>query len=605
MPSPKPTAEPSTTYSRLELILLGIVLLVACLARVMFFSDVAVEHFDEGVYASNLWFSAEQGAEYPGRYFYAPPLLPFLIEWSMIFLGSGVWGVFLPSLLLGVLTVLLIWWVARDWFGSSAGLVAALLAGGSDLHLLYTRTALTDVALGFFLLLGVYLIWRSWLSLDWKWPVLAGVAIGLGWSIKYNGWLPLAIGFSGIVPWLWIYRRDRLPLTSYLTRAVVFTLTAVVVWSPVLIGLQKWGGYSVVAANHSRYVVGFSGWFDSCTRQLLNLRLLEGPFGAISLGLVCLVGCLLALHGSCWSSTHSGNENKNEEVGRSTWNTMLVGCLAGLPLLGGWLVGITPVLAILAVIGILLQLFCMSGQRSKSQAAADSRDDSLGLSRPLAAWLLAGWFCGLLLATPLYHPYPRLTIPWMISAWLGTAALAGWLESRAGCSLCALLSRSGELRTQPARIMGGVTFVGVALLVILIARPWTVAAWQPRNGLASISRQLLADLRQEHANSDEAILYIYAEPGLFFNLKAEGHQLTGPVADFQFLESLPPQLPVYLLAGPHAERDPEFVKQFDQAQDRLDLIQSYEYDPSLLVRLNQAQLPDESARESVRLYRVQ
>ena len=59
MPSPKPTAEPSATYSRLELILLGIVLLVACLARVMFFSDVAVEHFDEGVYASNLWFSAE------------------------------------------------------------------------------------------------------------------------------------------------------------------------------------------------------------------------------------------------------------------------------------------------------------------------------------------------------------------------------------------------------------------------------------------------------------------------------------------------------------------------------------------------------------------
>ncbi|QDT23825.1 ArnT family glycosyltransferase [Gimesia chilikensis] len=600
MPSPKPTAEPSATYSRLELILLGIVLLVSCLARVMFFSDVAVEHFDEGVYASNLWFSAEQGAEYPGRYFYAPPLLPFLIEWSMIFLGSGVWGVFLPSLLLGVMTVLLIWWVARAWFGSSAGLVAALLAGGSDLHLLYTRTALTDVALGFFLLLSVYLIWRSWLSLDWKWPVLAGVAIGLGWSIKYNGWLPLAIGFSGIVPWLWIYHRDRLPLTSYLTRAVVFTLTAVVVWSPVLIGLQKWGGYSVVAANHSRYVVGFSGWFDSCTRQLLNLRLLEGPFGAISLGLVCLVGCLLALHVGCWSSTHSGNENKNEEGGRSTWNTMLVGCLAGLPVLGGWLVGITPVLAILAVIGILLQLFCMSGQRSKS----DSRDDSLGLSRPLAAWLLAAWFCGLLLATPLYHPYPRLTIPWMISAWLGTAALVGWLESRAGCSLCELLSRSGKLRTQPARIMGGVTFVGVALLVILIARPWSVDAWQPRNGLASISRQLLADLRQEHANSDEAILYIYAEPGLFFNLKAEGHQLTGPVADFQFLDSLPPQMPVYLIAGPHAERDPEFVKQFDQAQDRLDLVQSYEYDPSLLVRLNQAQLPDESVNESVRLYRV-
>ena len=604
MPSSKPTVEPPASYSRQELILLGIVMLVACLARVLFFSNVAVEHFDEGVYASNLWFSAEQGAEYPGRYYYAPPLLPFLIEWSMIFLGSGVWGVFLPSLLLGVLTVLLIWWVARAWFGSSAGLVAALLAGGSDLHLLYTRTALTDVSLGFFLLLSVYLIWRSWLSLDWKWPVLAGAAIGLGWSVKYNGWLPLAIGFSGIVPWLWIYRRDRLPLTSYLTRAVVFTLIAVVVWTPVLIGLQKWGGYSVVAANHSRYVVGFSGWFDSCTRQLLNLRLLEGPFGAISLGLVCLVGCLLALHVDIWSSTRLEHDHKNVEAGRSTWNTVLIGFLAGLPLLGSWLLGITSVLAILAVIGILLQLFCMTGQRSNSQAAADSGVGSKDLARSLAAWLLAAWYCGLLLATPLYHPYPRLTIPWMMSAWLGTAALAGWLESRAGRSLFELLSRSGEIRIPSARIIPGLSLVGAALLVILIARPWSVAVWQSRNGLESISRQLLADLQREHTNSDDAILYIYAEPGLFFNLKAEGHQLTGPVADFQFLDSLPPQMPVYLIAGPHAERDSEFVKQFDQAQDRLDLVQSYEYDPSLLVRLNQAQLPDKSAKESVHLYRV-
>ena len=107
--------------------MVALILLVGCLLRILFLSDSAIEHFDEGVYASNLWFSAEQGAEYPGRFYYAPPLFPFLIEWSMIFLGSGPLGVFLPSLLFGILTVLLIWWVAREWFGPAAGLVALAL----------------------------------------------------------------------------------------------------------------------------------------------------------------------------------------------------------------------------------------------------------------------------------------------------------------------------------------------------------------------------------------------------------------------------------------------------------------------------------------------
>lgn len=604
MSSLKQAADTTSSVSRPELIVLAAVLLAGCLGRCLFLSDVAIEHFDEGVYASNLWFTAEQGAEYPGRYYYAPPLLPFLIEWSMIFLGSGAWGVFLPSLLLGCLTVFLIWWVARNWFGPSAGLVAALLAAGSDLHLLYTRTALTDVALAFFLLLSVYLIWRSWIAPDWKWPVLAGIAIGLAWSVKYNGWLSLAVGFSGIVPWLWIHRRDRLPLTGYLARAIVFTLVAVLVWSPVLIGLQKWGGYSVVAANHSRYVVGFSGWFDSCARQLLNHRLLEGPPGFLCLGLVCLVCYLLVVRWRESMTINNQSEKSSGESGRSTWNTWLWGTLSALPLLVAWLLGITPVLAILAVAGILLQLFVHSRSWSQGERETGSKPDPDSLARSLATWLLAAWFCGLLLATPLYYPYPRLTIPWTISAWLGIAALAGWLEHRRAGSLFDLIADAAEAHLKPARILPGLSLVGVALVVALCARPWSVAAWQSRTGLAEIAREILSDLQRDNFDADEAVLYIYAEPGLFFNLKAQGHQLTGPVADFQFLNSLPPRMPVYLIAGPHADRDPAYEEQYAQNRERFDLVHSYEYKPSLLVRLNQARLPDEKRQESVQLYRV-
>ena len=40
--------------------------------RWAFPSRLAIEHFDEGVYASNVWFGSEDAYEYPYRYLYAP-----------------------------------------------------------------------------------------------------------------------------------------------------------------------------------------------------------------------------------------------------------------------------------------------------------------------------------------------------------------------------------------------------------------------------------------------------------------------------------------------------------------------------------------------------
>ncbi|QDT95333.1 glycosyltransferase family 39 protein [Gimesia aquarii] len=587
----------STPITRLEFITVVILFLLGGSFRCLFLSETAIEHFDEGVYASNLWFTPEQGAEYPGRYFYAPPLLPFLIEWSMVFLGSGSWGTFLPSLLSGILTVPLAWWVARNWFGPAAGLVALTLAGLSDLHLVYSRAALTDVTLGFFLLLSVYLIWKSYLSRDWKWPVLAGLTIGAGWATKYNGWLPLAVGLSGMLPWLFIYRRQLDSKTSCFLRWSVIACIAFLVWLPVLMGLQKWGGYSVVAANHSRYVVGFSGWLDSFSRQVDNHKLLEGTPGYIGIGLVCLVLCLL-LH--MLKVQRQLVLNARSQTDRSTWNVIIVGVLAALPLIAVYVLGVSPTLAVLGFLGIFLQLLFASKHTGQKQSETDELD-SESLKRSLAAWLLAAWFCGLFLTTPLYYPYPRLTIPWTISAWLGTAALAGWIEQRSRSSLFSFLSDKEKKRFS---FIPAISVIMI-LIITLCIMPWSVVAWQPRNGLAKVSQNVLTDIRAETgAGVSDSILYIYAEPGLFFNLKAQGHSLTGPVADFEFLNSLPNSMPVYLLTGPHAAADADFQKKFQQVRDHFELVKSYDYSPSLLVRLNQAHLNNETEIEPIILYRA-
>src|SRR5262245_52822704 len=75
-------------FSVAELLLVGIILVLGLIHRGWHFELSTVEHFDEGVYASNLWFGEDSNFRYPMRHLYAPSLLPALIEWTMILSGK-------------------------------------------------------------------------------------------------------------------------------------------------------------------------------------------------------------------------------------------------------------------------------------------------------------------------------------------------------------------------------------------------------------------------------------------------------------------------------------------------------------------------------------
>ena len=63
-----------------------------------------------------------------------------------------------PNLIAGCLTLVAVWWLARRWFGPREAAAALALASFSDFHILYSRTALTDALLVFWLLLALLLI---------------------------------------------------------------------------------------------------------------------------------------------------------------------------------------------------------------------------------------------------------------------------------------------------------------------------------------------------------------------------------------------------------------------------------------------------------------
>src|SRR5262245_29882716 len=239
---PEPLAIRAPSFSRRELVLLAVVLLVGVALRLVAFSRSAVEHFDEGVYASNIYFGPPDYA-YPQQRFFGPPLLPALIEAGMIAGLPPNTAALLPSFLAGCATIVALWWFGRSWFSPEVGLSAATLVALNDFHIAYSATALTDVLLGLWLILALDAIVRSLTQANFRWAIAAGILTGLAWWTKYNGWLPLAIEAVALPLLYLLLRPAPKELLTWCACAAVTVIVAMGVWFPYFFSLQSVGGY--------------------------------------------------------------------------------------------------------------------------------------------------------------------------------------------------------------------------------------------------------------------------------------------------------------------------------------------------------------------------
>lgn len=431
----------------------GFVLLGAWL-RLTNLSHEAVEHFDEGIYASPLWYDAQFGEPYPSRHLFSPPLLSTMMEgWTWV-PGLAPYAPFLPSALLGIASILGLWWLARSWFGKSAGIFMAAVVAMSDFHILYSRMALTDVACLFWIATSVGVGTQAIARQNFKCAAIAGFLCGLAWWTKYTGWLPLAILCSGGGFW-WIWQGRR-SIGFIRFAGILATMVAVTIgtFSPWWWQLQDVGGYEAVSETHAKYVSGWPNWTAHMAQQLRDQFLLDGYTGQLSLGLGLFLAGLFR-----WTS------------GRSTWNAAALksnavrmesnaAAATTLPPFA-LLFRFTAAATALSVIAIRLRtplmLICISlaglsgiylwpvlqrawtrrNQRDLSPTStcaiplsitdlesAPTIDPALGFSITLA------WFTGMLLATPMYTPYSRLFFPLLAAIWLAAAGGIGWwLES--------------------------------------------------------------------------------------------------------------------------------------------------------------------------------
>ncbi len=646
---------------------------LGALLRCLHSDSLAVEHFDEGVYSSATWYDSVAGEPWPMRFLYAPPLLPKSIQVLDSVPGLKNVAPFLPAMVLGSLTVLAMWWLARILFGQSAGLFGAFIVSLSDFHIQFSRMALTDAPALFWIILSVTVAVKGISSGSIRSMMLAGFLCGIAWWTKYTGWLPLAIVISGTAGW-WLHSGRRtqplLPLIKLLT---VMVLVAIVTWAPWLWMLQDVGGYSAVAANHKGYFVGLNGWQNRLAHHLFYHFRLDSWLGAAALGLGLLVAGTrrwIEERRSTWNSARlnsgtaaasAGEASDQQAVGDRDFPTprvlaKFVGAAIVMTVLANG-VGGTVLLTCIGIAGLLGMFLTPSAATTAtcSTTIAGNTDQLPATTSRLAtvdprlsAFIALAWFAGMLLTTPMYQAYPRLSLTLLASIWLAAAGgIAWWFEatiiSDRSASTTPPSARSRFLKSAVKGLVGA----AVVLALFQSSEPSQPFVWQSRTSLQDASWQL-ADIVLKHSVGDfsvtaappvtddnglitpepewdqrdadgkllpepteferllekvapaadtstplttasvaTCVVYGFGEPSVIRHLNAAGLVVT-PVQDVKFgpasLAGKP--LPTYLVIGPNALRTPGFLYDWCDQQSRFEHITDVWFYSSDIVLFN-------------------
>ncbi len=151
---------------------------------------------------SGQWLFPMRGGEiYPDK----PPLFMWGIALGYLLTGSIKVAFLLPSLLAGLLTIVLVWDLGRRLWSPATGFMAGLLLLFTVQFTLQAKTAQIDALVTFFITLGVYGFMRFLLcGGGWRWYWLGWFAAGLGIITKGVGILAVLI----LIPAVWTHREQ-------------------------------------------------------------------------------------------------------------------------------------------------------------------------------------------------------------------------------------------------------------------------------------------------------------------------------------------------------------------------------------------------------------
>ena len=187
----------------LEFVLLLVIILTAVFLRLYKIGDYMTFLGDEGrdvIVVRRLLVYGDPILIGPGTSIggmYLGPLYYYMMAPVLFLAGFSPVGPAVQVALLGVVTVFLVWLVAREWYPSFNGaystnwtaLIAAGLYAISPTVIHFSRSSWNPNIMPFFSLLSIYSIWKVYKDKNYNWLIVLGISFAFVLQSHYLGLL--------------------------------------------------------------------------------------------------------------------------------------------------------------------------------------------------------------------------------------------------------------------------------------------------------------------------------------------------------------------------------------------------------------------------------
>ncbi|MBI5876013.1 MAG: glycosyltransferase family 39 protein [Chloroflexi bacterium] len=155
-------------------------------------SGIEARHLNEGRYGDLI-----------GVGWYDQPLASFVIQAAGLRLfGDNVSGLRTTSAVVSLLTLPLVYLLARRMFGRRVALLALLLMATAAWFIGYARIGINYNQTTFLQVIAVLSFWEGWQRRSWLWYLMSGIAVGLGLYLYFASRLvPILLGAWAAFRW--------------------------------------------------------------------------------------------------------------------------------------------------------------------------------------------------------------------------------------------------------------------------------------------------------------------------------------------------------------------------------------------------------------------
>jgi len=213
----------------------------------------------------------------------------------------------------------------------------------------------------------------------------------------------------------------------------------------------------------------------------------------------------------------------------------------------GWLPSIVP--SVLVTVAILLATACWIGAVGTITTLAMLGGWLLVRGTGHGRWMALAFFVTFTALTPLYRPYSRLLVPWLIAVMLMAGTAVGRLVG--GTDVTVRLLRHQAMFTALAF---GLTGLSVAISV----QRYAPSPYLSSRGMAEAANRLVAIV------PPEAPISVIGEPAVVFYLRAHGRQAWHYDRPQQLYKRFAPGDTIFVVGGIYSRRAKDLTRLADQ-----------------------------------------